>query len=37
VPCVATCVSNADCIPGAICFDQNGCTHCGYADAGAGG
>jgi hypothetical protein len=36
VPCQATCVNNADCIPGAICFDQNGCTYCGFADGGAG-
>ena len=37
VPCSATCLSTADCAPGATCIDQNGCTYCGFPDAGTGG
>jgi len=35
LPCVATCASSADCAFGATCVDNNGCTYCGFPDAGA--
>jgi hypothetical protein len=35
VACNATCVSSADCVPGAVCNMRNFCTGCYPADAGA--
>jgi len=33
--CLATCASSADCVAPSVCHDNNGCTRCGPADAGA--
>ena len=35
IRCHATCVNNADCVAGAVCFFRNYCTYCGAPDASA--
>jgi len=36
IPCQATCVNNADCAVGSVCFHRNACTYCDPPDAGGG-
>lgn len=34
IPCHTTCLINADCVVGAVCFHRNSCTYCDPPDAG---